>query len=117
MKCNYCWNNCNWVENKEIYWKNYWKSYMIYLCKKCDAYVWCHNNTKTPLWILANKELRELRKKSKTLFIEKELWWNWNCGKKLKDKWYLKLKEIFWKEFHFWESSIEECLKLIEIYK
>lgn len=55
MICPYCKRPAKWVENKEIYGKNYGKSYMMWLCKPCDAYVGCHNNTKEPLGTLANK--------------------------------------------------------------
>lgn len=67
MKCNYCGKEAEWVENKEVYGRNYGKSYMIWLCRDCDAYVGCHNNTKRTKGLLANKELREVRKKAHAL--------------------------------------------------
>jgi len=68
MKCPYCNKEAIWCENKEVYGKNYGKSYMIWLCKSCDAYVGCHKNTKDPLGSMANKRLRELRIKCHNLF-------------------------------------------------
>jgi len=68
MKCDYCGKEAEWVENKEIYGRNYGKSYMMWLCRGCDAYVGCHNNTRRSKGSLANKELRELRKTAHALF-------------------------------------------------
>lgn len=68
MICPYCGKKAEWVENKEIYGKNYGKSYMCYLCKPCNAYVGCHNNTRKALGIMANAELRKLRIQAHTLF-------------------------------------------------
>ena len=62
MKCNHCNKEAEWIENKIVYGRNYGKSYMIWFCHNCDAYVGCHNNTERSLGIMANKELRELRK-------------------------------------------------------
>ena len=108
MKCQYCGKNAEWVENKEIYGRNYGKSYMIWLCRDCDAYVGCHNNTQEPFGTLANKELREFRKQAKSLWIEKMLNGNWQDNK-LKIIGYDWLGKLFNKEFHFGSSTIEEC--------
>ncbi len=59
--CPYCHDPAVWCENKEIYGRNYGKSYMCWFCKKCRAYVGCHNNTEKPLGTMANKQLRQLR--------------------------------------------------------
>lgn len=115
MKCNYCGKNTIWCENKEIYGKNWGKSYMVYLCKPCDAYVGCHNNTKEALGTLANKELREARKKAKNLWITKEGidWSDWRS----KGNGYRELRNKLGYEFHFGSSTLEECNKIINIYK
>jgi len=114
MKCNYCNKEAEWVENKAIYKKNYGKSYMIWWCKPCDAYVGCHNNTKDPLGSLANKELRELRKQSKQLWIVTEnIDWKDSISKK---NGYRKLRKQLGYDFHFGESTLEECNKIIKLY-
>ena len=61
MFCPYCGKKARWCENKEVYGRNYGRSYMCYYCKSCDAYVGCHNNSKTPMGTMANKKLRSLR--------------------------------------------------------
>lgn len=120
MKCNYCWKEAEWVENKEVYWKNYWKSYMIWLCRDCEAYVWCKKNTKKPLWILANKKLRKLRIISKKLFIHKFMGWNWKCKHTKKTEAYHKLSELLdipVSKTHFWMFDDEKCRSVIKILK
>ena len=106
MKCNYCGKEAEWVENKEIYGKNYGKSYMVWLCRDCDAYVGCHNNTKEPLGILANKELRELRKQAHALF---DPIWKEKGSRAKAYAWLVKNTGVQ----HIGESTKEEALKVI----
>jgi len=80
---------------------------MTWLCKPCDAYVGCHNNTERPLGTLANKELRTARKETKAKFIEKFMQGDWK-DKEGKQKGYQFLEDIFNREYHFGESSLEE---------
>lgn len=115
MKCNYCNQEAQWVENKAIYRKNYGKSYMIWWCKPCDAYVGCHNNTKDALGSLANKELRELRKEAKQLWIVKNnIDWQNSTSKK---NGYRELRKQLGYDFHFGESTLEECKQIIKLNK
>lgn len=114
INCPYCQKPAKWVENKEIYGRNYGRSYMAWYCRPCDAYVGCHNNTKKPLGRMADRELREWRKKAKNKFIEVKLNGNWK-NKKLKSKAYLWLKDRLGKEFHFGDSTIDECKSVYEL--
>lgn len=110
--CPYCAKEAHWVENKEIYGKNYGKSYMMWLCKSCDAYVGCHNNTRQPLGTLANKELRELRKQAHAVFDP--FWKEW--GMKRQDA-YKMLSAKFGKQMHIGESTKEECMAIIKVFQ
>lgn len=115
--CNYCNQPCKWVENKEIYGRNYGRSYMIWLCVDCDAYVGCHNNSKKPLGRVANKELRDLRKESKNLFISKYLR-KWNCPNHVKDSMYKRLASeinIPVSECHFGMFDEKRCKDVINL--
>lgn len=64
MNCPYCNNPAEWVSNAEVYGRPYGKSWMMYLCRPCDARVGCHQNSQTPLGTMANKELRGWRIKA-----------------------------------------------------
>jgi hypothetical protein len=41
---------------------------MVYLCRRCDAWVGVHKGTDKPLGRLANKELRDWKKKAHAAF-------------------------------------------------
>ena len=108
MNCPYCGKKAVWCENKAIYGKNYGKSYMIYLCRKCQASIGCHENTKTPLGTMASAELREWRKKAHKAFDP--LWKE--KGMARRDA-YNILKSVFGKQIHIGESDKETCIKII----
>lgn len=108
MICPYCNKEAVWCENKEIYGRNYGKSYMCYLCKDCDAYVGCHQNTKKPLGTIANKELRRWRMKA-----HEHLDRLWKDKIFTRKQVYQMLKEIFHREIHVGESDIKTCQEII----
>lgn len=108
-KCTICGEEAQWVENSVIYGRNYGKSYMIWFCTKCGAYVGCHNNTKKPKGTFADKELRRWRMKAHNVIDP--LWKNGHMERKTV---YRKLRHIFGREFHIGESTVEDCKKLIE---
>ena len=108
MKCPYCEKEAEWVENKEIYGRNFGKSYMSYLCRECDAYVGCHNNTEEPLGTMADRELRELRKKAHKLFDP-----TWKGTDVTRGKAYQNLKELTGVEHIAWANK-DECQIVID---
>jgi len=110
--CPYCGKPARWVENKEIYGRNYGKSYMCWLCKDCDAYVGCHQNTKEPLGTVANRELRKWRKEAHSVF---DLLWK-KYDYKRKES-YILLQTMMGlspKKAHIGKFNIEQCKKLIK---
>ena len=109
MICQYCGKEAIWCENKEIYGKNFGKSYMCYYCKDCDAYVGCHNNTKKPLGTLANKELRQWRIKT-----HQKIDGYWKANICTRARIYKLLEQIFKKEVHVGSSDIEMCQAIIK---
>lgn len=69
-KCPYCGEKPEYVDSAVIYGQSYG---MIYLCKDCDAYVGVHHSTsRRALGRLANKELREAKKRAHFYFDQ--LW-------------------------------------------
>lgn len=107
--CPYCTQPAEWVENKAIYGKNYGKSYMMWLCRPCGAYVGCHQNTRQPLGSLANAELREARKQVHNLIDPL-----WKSGKYKRKTIYIRLKEAFGEEVHVGESDEKRCEEIIK---
>lgn len=109
MKCPYCGKEAIWCENKEIYGKNFGRSFMCYYCKPCNAYVGCHNNSRKPLGTMANKELRQWRMQTHRAI---DRFWTSNIC--TRDKFYKILAKVFGKEIHIGESDIEMCQKIIK---
>lgn len=111
MICPFCDQPARWCENKEIYGRNYGKSYMVWLCKPCDAYVGCHCNTKRPLGTIANAETRKWRKK-----VHAELdpiWRNHHNPKGRRARLYERLSKHFGYEYHTGESDVAACKKAL----
>ena len=110
MNCQHCKNPAKWVENKEVYGRNYGKSVMIWLCKPCDAFVGCHENTKRPKGkFLAKKDLRTARKKAHAVIDPL-----WQSGKYKRKTIYIRLKEAFGKEVHVGDTeTVKECEEIV----
>lgn len=108
MICPYCKKEAEWVENKAVYGKNYGTSYMMYLCRPCDAYVGCHNNSRKPLGVMTNKEGREWRKRAHAAFDPL-----WKSGGMSRGAAYGKLNKFFGRDIHIGESDVETCQKIL----
>lgn len=108
MICPYCEKPANYGPNEEFYGKRYGKSYMCYYCKPCDAYVGTHQNTKKPLGTMANRELRDWRKKAHLIIDQL-----WKSGELKRSQVYAKLAEHFGEEVHVGESDVKRCREII----
>lgn len=108
MNCPYCQKEAVWTENKAIYGRNYGMSYMCYLCKPCNAYVGCHENSRRPLGTMANAELREWRKKTHAILDP-----IWKNKKMSRGQVYTMLQDHFGKEIHVGASDVEQCKAII----
>ena len=110
IKCPYCGGKPEWVENSEVYGKRFGKSYMIWLCRPCDAYVGCHNNTKMPLGTLAKKKLRDLRHRCHELFDAR---WFDNSERSKEYAWLADRMHV--DEIHIAQCDENMCREIIEI--
>ena len=108
MICPYCHKEAEWVENKEIYGRNYGKSYMCYLCRDCNAYVGCHHNSRKALGTMANAELRSWRVKVHSVIDPL-----WKSSKMPRKQVYQRLKKHFGRVIHIGEADIETCQTII----
>lgn len=67
--CPYCSRESELVTGKRIYpHRKDLAGKRFYLCEPCDAYVGCHQTSRTPLGRLANAELRRLRVLAHAMF-------------------------------------------------
>jgi len=109
MKCPYCDQQAEWVENKEVYGRNYGKSYMIWLCRPCDAYVGCHNNTQQAFGSMADKATRDARMKAHAAVDP-----IWKSGKAYKGTVYKLLSKKLGYSVHMGNASTKECEEIIK---
>ena len=74
--CNICRGKVEYIPIERIYGRSYGSGW-CYRCTQCGAYVGTHiNNPKKPLGILANENMRELRKMCHAVFDKR-----WNTAK------------------------------------
>ena len=116
--CPYCTKPAALVDSAEIY---SGRSYgMIWLCRRCDAYVGTHktDGKHVPLGTLANRELREWRKKAHSVFDQL---WKYTEGCKATKKMtrgaaYKLLQQIMGKppeQAHIGLFDVNECKVLV----
>lgn len=118
--CPYCGKEAILVDSQEVYSVSYG---MIWLCRPCNAYVGCHENSDThkPKGRLANKELRQWRIKAHELFdpLWKKKMVRDGCSKsvarKAGYKWLAGELGIPPSECHISWLSLEMCKRAVEI--
>lgn len=83
-----------------------------YICKPCDAYVGCHEGSKSALGRLANKELRSVRMEAHRCFDR--IWKSSILGRKDAYKWLSEQLNIPEPYCHIGYFKIDTCKKVIE---
>lgn len=122
--CPYCGRSTEYVDSSAVYGRSYG---MIYLCRKCDAYVGVHKGTDNALGRLANRELREAKKEahlcfdkiSKTGLINK-VYKKYipNISNRNKAyRWLSKQLDIPVDICHIGMFDVDDCKKVIELCK
>lgn len=110
VNCTYCNDVAEYVDSSCIYGKSYG---MIYLCRKCNAYVGVHKGTNKPLGILANAELREWKKKAHSHFDK--LWKLKKMTRANAYKWLSKQLNKDIKETHIGMFNVDDCKRVVEV--
>jgi len=129
--CPYCGEKPEFVDSSVIYGQSYG---IIYLCRPCDAYVGVHKESDKALGRLANKDLREAKKKAHFYFDA--LWkakvqigikedptrdkgkkyWNWRGSCRTRAyKWLSTTMGIDPEFTHIGMFDIENCGKVVEL--
>lgn len=119
--CPYCGSVTEHVEDIEVYGRSFGS--MLYICRKCDAYVGCHKTRPLEaLGRLANKELREAKIEAHKYLDN--LWQrriSSDCTKMHARgkayKWLAKQMNIDKKYCHIGMFDVAECNKVIELCK
>lgn len=111
--CPYCGHLADFVDSAEVY---HGRSYgMIYLCRRCDAYVGCHGNGDVPKGSLANAELREWRKKAHARFDPLWQYGQFRHRRNAAYAWLARKMQIPVEQAHIGMFDVGQCKKLIAI--
>jgi hypothetical protein len=111
LLCPYCGKQAQLVDSSIVYGGHSYGP--IWDCRPCDAYVGCHRGTKKPLGRLANKELREWKKKAHAVFDPL-----WRSGAMRRTHAYAHLARIMHlpkHEAHIGMFDVMQCRKLVEL--
>ena len=106
MNCPSCGKKADYIDSKEIY--NGISYGWMYICWPCMAWVGTHRATGKALGLMANKELRDLRKKAHALFDPL-----WMSGKMRRQEAYDFLKKNTGVPHISW-TKVESCKKVIK---
>lgn len=115
VQCDYCGCVAEFVDSAEVY---HGRSYgMIYLCRKCNAYVGVHKDTDEPLGKLANAELRKWKMAAHDSF---DLLWRNECApfyRKRKEayKWLSEQLGLPKDQTHIGMFDIDKCKQVIAV--
>ncbi|OUA88442.1 hypothetical protein BK706_17350 [Bacillus thuringiensis serovar leesis] len=111
-QCPFCNRDVVFTSNKELYGKEYGNG-KCYLCRNCKASVGTHNGTTQPLGVMANKEMKVLKKACHDLFD-----YVWISRKLSRGRAYSILADqlgILPKDCHFGYFQIDMLIKSITI--
>ncbi len=112
--CPYCHEAAKLVDSAIVYGRSFGP---IWDCRPCDAYVGVHANSPThkAKGSLANRELREWRKRAHAAFDRL-----WQSGQMTRPAAYLLLQEKMGmnsREGHIGKFTIEQCRKVVELFE
>lgn len=115
--CQYCQQEAVFMSTEQFYGRDYGTN--MWVCKPCDAYVGTHKRTDVPKGTLANKELREWRKKAHA--VVDPLWLNQTKNRRDARtqiyNWIQKAMNLSKEEAHIGMMNIEQCQTLIVLAK
>lgn len=110
--CPYCGRKAILENDSAIYGRSYGKQ--LWLCRnfpRCDAYVGCHVGTDVPLGRMANKELREAKKKAHAAFDS--LWRTGKMSRAIAYKWLAEKMGMLLAECHIGMFDVEDCERVV----
>jgi hypothetical protein len=114
--CAYCLKETKLVDSEIIYGKSYGP---VYYCEPCQAWVGVHKHSKIALGRVANKELREAKKKAHAAFDpiwQKDMEWNGKKRHEARNDAYAWLAEqmgISKEVCHIGMFDVDQCYQVI----
>lgn len=110
--CDYCGGRAEFVDSSIIYGESYG---MIYLCRKCNAYVGVHKGTDRPLGRLANAELRHWKKAAHNAFDPLWKYGNFRGRRTAAYRWLSERLNLPIEKTHIGMFDIDLCKKTVQI--
>lgn len=110
--CPYCKGKSEYVSSEVVYGIDYG---MLYLCRKCDAYVGVHSGTNRAKGRLANKELRALKIDAHKYFDK--IWRDKHMSRNEAYLWLSKQLKIPHEYTHIGMFNPNTCLVVISVCK
>lgn len=110
VHCDYCGHRAEYVDSKVVYGTSYG---MIYLCRRCDAYVGVHKGTDAPLGRLANAELRHWKKVAHANFDP--LWKNGDMQRNQAYAWLSEKMGLPKNKTHIGMFDVSQCKQVVFI--
>lgn len=110
--CGYCRGRAEFVDSKIIYGRSYG---MIYLCRKCNAFVGVHKGTDRPKGTLADAELREWRKAAHNVFDPLWQYGRFKGHRKAAYRWLSERMELPTEKTHIGMFDVAQCQRVIQI--
>lgn len=110
--CDYCGGRAEYADSSIIYGKSYG---MIYLCRKCNAYVGVHKGTDRPLGRLANAELRHWKKAAHNAFDPLWKYGKFRGYRTTAYRWLSKCLGLPVEKTHIGMFDIDLCKRVIQI--
>lgn len=111
--CPYCGSDTKCVDSSIIYGRSYGSVWVCDRYPECDSCCGCHPNTKNPLGRLANKELREAKKRAHAAFGPL-----WRSRELTRGEAYQMLAELLGIDksiCHIGMFDVEACRKVVQV--
>lgn len=111
--CPYCEGRVTLTTNNEVYGRLCGDWPYVYLCRVCDAYVGLHPDTDLPLGTLADRQLREARKRAKGLWQVISRARNWSRDQAY--QWLAQAMGISRRECHFGHFDLDRAQQALKV--
>lgn len=109
VRCPYCQNQAVLMTTEQFYGKDFGTN--MWVCRPCQAYVGTHHRTDVPLGTLANKTLREWRKKVHQAVDP--MWKSRQMTRSQVYKWIQEAMNLSQEEAHIGMMNEEQCQQLL----
>jgi hypothetical protein len=109
--CPYCGDTSIYTDSSRIYGRSYGGVWLCINYPQCDSYVGCHGTSKSPLGRMADKELREWKKRAHAVFDP--LWREGQFSRTEAYQLLSKFLEISIEQAHIGMLDVDQCKRIV----